>query len=182
MTLPGRKKTGPDCPYPQRSPVASKFGLTCSGMLTAHCHQRASHSPRLAPAHGSSGGRISSAAATGAVAPVSATVSGVASTLVSAPVSEVVAPLDWATARPASIDADITAAIGMRARLTDMVPPRCAGSTDENPAATATVPLRRVSRRLARSHLVVVCQGAHSARSGASTSTRPVVVNLRRAW
>ena len=108
-----------------------------SGMLTAHCHQRASHSPRVAPPNDSSGARISTAGVSAVVAALeSAGVSVVAAAalvsttvpaldsvtgseiavLDSVTVSGVVALLDSATAKPARSDADSPAANRMRAR------------------------------------------------------------------
>src|SRR5262245_35461009 len=44
LKTPPRKKTGPDCPTPHRSPVKSVSGFVEAGMENAHCHQRACHS------------------------------------------------------------------------------------------------------------------------------------------
>ena len=83
-------------------------------MLNIHWYFWASQSPRVNPPHGSSGGRISTAADGVVAILVSAADSGVTATVDSATVSKVaLAPLDSATARPTSTDTDTIAATEM---------------------------------------------------------------------
>ena len=42
---PAKNHTGPFCPSAQLAPVSSKTGFVAAGMESAHCHQRALHSP-----------------------------------------------------------------------------------------------------------------------------------------
>src|SRR5687767_4391305 len=129
--LPGKKNTGPNCPYPQLSPVGSKFGFTSNGMLTAHCHQRASHSPRLTPPHSASGGKISSPS-TATSDPGSSLVSATAA-LLDGPPDAVVSPdassggavVASANETPttATLPTHRPAASTVRERIRNMAPP-----------------------------------------------------------
>ena len=116
------KNIGPNWPYPHRSPVASKLGFTASGMLVAHCHHRASHSPRVAPPHGSSGASTSTSLP-GAVDALVADTSVVAERSAAVSSGAVVAPAIDATASTA-LAAHNPAANAARERIINIVLPQ----------------------------------------------------------
>src|SRR5262245_27489463 len=72
---PSANQTGPFCCSPQRLPSGSASGFRSAGMLNAHCHHAAAHSPYVRPCEWESGGTIfgfGSAAAEGRAAVLAA--------------------------------------------------------------------------------------------------------------